>query len=127
MEISKASNEAWHDICNRHPHPFLDSDKYFEPFEKSIEYDNKKFRDEIIPTYDKMLSIFTDNFGLANPSTQKWYSEFNKFVELWHRWLDKSIPREAIEKIDYKEDKLHPFYEDLENQLEKLKKDLAFK
>ncbi len=47
FEISKASNPAWRKICEEHPKPFLDHEKYFEPFKKAIMYDNKEFREEL--------------------------------------------------------------------------------
>ena len=126
-EISKACDPAWRKICEEHPKPFLDSDKYFEPFKKSLMYDNKQLREELIPLYDKMLSIFSENYCLAESETKSWYSELTRFVELWHRWLDESIPAEVINELDHKEDRLNPFYQDLESQIIKLQKELSGK
>lgn len=124
FEIEKASNLAWQKICKEHPKPFLDHEKHFEPFRKSILYDNRQLRKELIPLYDKMVSIFTDKLYLAESSTKKWYSELCRFVELWHRWLAESISAEVIQKLDHTEERLKPFYQDLENQLEKLRNKL---
>jgi len=127
FEISKASDPAWRKICDEHPNPFIDHEKYFEPFKKSIMYNNKQLREELIPLYDKMVSIFTKNFWLANSSTRKWYSELSRFVDLWHRWLEESIPVEVIQEMDHTGERLEPFYQDLENQLEELQKELSNK
>jgi len=127
FEISKASDPAWREICEKQPTPFIDHDKYFEPFRRSIMYNNKQFREEVIPLYDKMVSIFTEKLELANSSTKKWYPELWRFVDLWHRWLKKSIPKEVLSKMDHTEERLKPLYQDLENQLEELKEELSGK
>lgn len=127
FEISKASDPAWRKICDEHPKPFIDHEKYFEPFKKSIMNDNKQLREELIPLYDEMVSIFTKSFWLANSATREWYSELSRFVDLWHRWLEESIPAEVIQEMDHTEERLKPFYQDLENQLEKLQKELSDK
>jgi hypothetical protein len=116
LEISKTSDVAWQEICERNPKPFIEHGRYFEPFQKSIEYDNKQLREEILPLYDEMLSVFTRKYWLANPATRQWYPELTAFVELWYRWLDASIPGEVIEKMDHKEETLGPLYKDLEDQ-----------
>ncbi|MBI5205586.1 MAG: hypothetical protein HZA11_11780 [Nitrospirae bacterium] len=127
FEISKASDPAWQKICGEHPKPFLEHKKYFEPFEKQIMYDNKQLREELIPLYDKMLAIFTENYYLAESETKNWYSELTRFVEIWHRWLDESIPAEVIKELEHKEERLTPFYQGLESQIVKLQKELSGK
>src|SRR3989339_338681 len=44
LEVSRASDRAWRELCKRHPQPFLDSEKYFKPFKQEIEYENERFR-----------------------------------------------------------------------------------
>jgi hypothetical protein len=126
-EISKTSDPAWRKIVAQHPKPFLDHEKYFEPFEKAILYDNDQLRNELIPLYDKMVSIFSENYWLAEPETRKWYSELSRFVDLWHRWLDKTIPSEVIQEMDHTEARLKPLYENLDVSLEKLQNTLIGK
>lgn len=125
FEIEKASNSAWRKICDEHPTPFIDNEKYYEPFKKSIMYDNKQFREELIPLYDEMVSIFERNFWLANSTTRQWYYELIRFVDIWHRWIEETIPPKVVQEMDHTEKKLKPFYQDLENQLEKLQKELS--
>lgn len=126
-EISKASDTAWKKIVDRHPKPFEDHEKYFEPFKKSIDYDNDQLRNELIPLYDKMIKIFSENLELALPETRKWYSKLTQFVELWHRWLDETIPSEVLQEMEHTEERLKPLYKNLEASLENLKKDLIGK
>lgn len=83
--------------------------------------ENERFRKEILPLYDKMVFVFTENFWLANPSTQNWYADLSEYVDLWHRWLDELIAPEVMEELDHSEKKLEAFYDDLENQLENLR------
>ena len=61
-EINQVSDPAWRKIVERQPEPFLDHDKYFEPFKKAILYDNDQLRNELIPLYDRMVEIFSENY-----------------------------------------------------------------
>ena len=126
-EISQASDKAWKKIVDHHPKPFEDHEKYFEPFKRSIDYDNDQLRNELIPLYDKMISIFSENLDLAFPETKKWYSELTQFVEIWHRWLDGSLPSEVIQEMNHTEERLKPFYKNLNDSLDKLQKSLIGK
>ncbi len=69
-EISEAGNVAWQKICESQPKPFLNHDQYFEPFKAVIEYDNNQLYEQILPTYDQMVEIFTQNYWLASPPIQ---------------------------------------------------------
>jgi hypothetical protein len=69
-----------------------------------------------------MLKIFTENYWLAEESTKAYYSELCRYVEIWHRWLDGSLPSEVLQEIEHGEDRLKPFYKDLDDQLSNLLK-----
>jgi hypothetical protein len=125
IRVAKAANEAWQEVCERSPKPFLNSEKEYESYKKIIEYDNKQLWDELIPLYHKMLLTFRENYWLAEQETRKYYSELCDFVELWERWKTKSIPAEVIKKLEHTEDKLKSFYQDLENQLDILRNELS--
>lgn len=127
LKISKAANEAWGELCERSPKPFLDHNKEFEPYNKIINYDNQQFKYELLPLYRKMLSMFRENYWLAELETLKWYSELCDFVELWERWISNNIPADVIGKINHGEDKLKSFYQDLENHLKALREELSGK
>ena len=116
LRISKAANEAWEEVCERNPKPFINHDKKFEPYNKIIEYDNKQLKNELLPLYRKMLSTFRDNYWLAESETGKWYSELYDFIELWERWISNNIPGDVIKKLNHSEKKLKPFYQELEDR-----------
>jgi hypothetical protein len=124
VEIFKANDESWKEFCQTHPKP---TDEDFKPFENSLKYDNKQFVEEIIPIYDKMISLMQENNYLAEPETIKHFYELYKFVDIWHRSLDNAIPKEALQKLEHTEEKLKPFYNDLEKQQKKLRDILSFK
>lgn len=125
LEISEAAKKAWKEVCESAPKPFLNHDKEFEPYEKMIEYDNEQLKNELLPLYRKMLLTFRENYGLADPETDKWYSELCNFVELWERWISDNIPAEVIKKLDYSEKRLNPFYRELENRIDILRSKLS--
>ncbi len=116
LRISKAANEAWEEVCERNPKPFINHDKKFEPYNKIIEYDNKQLKNELLPLYRKMLSTFRDNYWLAESETGKWYSELYDFIELWERWISNNIPGDVIKKLNHSEKKLKQFYQELEDR-----------
>jgi len=124
LRISGAANRAWEEICERVPQPFYDHEKEFEPFKRIIDYDNEQLRKELLPLYRGMLELFRDNYWLAEPETRKWFSELSDFVELWDRWITQNIPGSVIEKLDHKEARLLPFYEELETRLDLLRSEL---
>jgi len=126
-EIFKLSDPAWKKIVAEHSHPFLESDKYFEPFEKQILYENNQFRNELFTLYKKMFGIFSANISLAKSPTRKWYYELARFVEIWERWLADSIPIEVIKELNHNEKRLEPFYQDLKIDMENLRKNISGK
>jgi hypothetical protein len=127
LKVNNELDKAWRDLCAKQSKPFLDSEKYFEPFKKSIEHDNEQLSREIIPLYDEMLQIFQEKYWLATPSSQAWYSAFFTFVEIWHRWLNGTIPGPVVEGLKHSEEPLKPFYQELENKLGELQKELGGK
>ena len=114
LKINNAASTTWKDKFKENSDR---DDKDFHPYERILEYNNSQLENELIPLYKKMLSIFSNNFWLAQPETRKWYPELCEFVEIWQRSISESIPGEVIEEIGHSEKKLYDFYEDLENQL----------
>ena len=119
-EISAACNTAWKKVCDRSPKPFFNHDEEFKPYQRQIEYDNEKHRGEVMHLYDKALEIFTSKYWLSESSTREYYDEFYKFVEVWHRYLDRSIPMDVLEELDRSEEHLKPFYTDIEQKMNEL-------
>jgi len=120
ITISQAADDTWREICENHPKPFLDSDKYIKSFEKIIGHENEHFEIYLFPLYKRMLNIFRDNYHLAEDPTRKWFKPFCDYVELWDRLLNETIPKEVVTKIGLDEATVNPFYNDLENTLDML-------
>ncbi len=127
VELSRVCNSAWIKICEEQPKPFLDHEKHFDPFKKQIEDENQRFPKYLLPLYDQMVDIFTKNFWLAEDSTKEFYKPFCRYVELWHRFYDDAIPPRVLEEVTIDEKDLLPFYDDLENNLNRLRHELSQK
>jgi hypothetical protein len=95
-----------------------------EDYDKLADYSDNQLRDELIPLYHKMLDYWTANMAQAEPSTQQHFSTFVDFVEIWDRFLKKTLPAAVIRQIAHEEKKLYPLYEDIEKQVERLRKEL---
>jgi hypothetical protein len=127
VELSAGCNTAWRKICDEQHTPFLDHEKYFEPFKKQIEDENQRFPKYLLPLYDQMVDVFTKKYWLAEDSTKDFYKQFCRYVELWHRYYDDVIPPRVLEEVKLEEKDLLPFYEDLERNLKSLREELALR
>ena len=125
VKISKAASEAWTDLCSKGPQSPETHNAEYKPYGKIIEYNSEQLKNEMLPLYRKMLSTFGEKYWLAEPETRKWYSELCDFVELWNRWISDTIPADVIKKIDPGEEKLIPFYQELETRMDVLRKKLS--
>lgn len=125
LAIYEAKDEAWKDKCKRSPAAFLDNEKAFAPYQASIDYENRHFRDHVMAIYDDMLTVLNTQQHLAFQSTMAYYDAFYRFVQLWHRWLDDAIPGEAIQRIEVSEEELQPFYADIQARHAALVRKLA--
>lgn len=128
LKIELAANESWKELCERKDKRGLDDfdvDKAYEPYGKIIEYNNNQLRQDLLPKYRNMLSIFTENYWLAQSDTRKWYSELCEFIEIWDRCMSDSLPNDVVRKLEHHENKLNSFYEDLEKQIDFLRKELV--
>jgi len=96
----------------------------FPDFEIVIEENNRQLVEEILPLYKNMVEHFGNNMSLATTVTRKYFGTLVEFVEIWDRWLNKTIPKEAIKWLGHSEDKLKPFYKDLANHMESLSSEL---
>ena len=131
QKISQSADYHWKKICKnaresggtenlRHV-----TDERRDEFMKAIEYDNKQLTESLLPSYRKMAIIFRENYYLAENETRDFFKSLIEFIDIWDRWLDKSIPYEVIEEFGYGEKLLHPFYENLEIIHNKLRDRLA--
>jgi hypothetical protein len=123
-DIFKSADIEWKKLCEKNTNP---SEKERVSFDNIIKYNNKQLHEEIIPFYEKMISTFKENYYLAEPETRDYFDELFRFVDIWHRSFENSIPSSVIIELNQTENKLKPFYNDLEKQLEKLRKKLSLK
>ena len=130
VKIQDTANSAWKELCEDArqrggPEETRKlSDDRFREFKGIIEYDNRMLTEELIPAYKTMVKIFRENMWLAEPSTREYFRKLLEFVDMWDRWLDKSMPVEVLEKLRHTEETLHPFYEHLEQTHSSLRKKL---
>ena len=94
-------------------------------FKKMTEYDNRQLVEELLPSYRKMIEIYRDKYWLADPASRVHFDTLIAFVEIWDRWLDKSLPAEVLEMIGHEEETLYPFYEHLQTKHDELRRMLA--
>lgn len=89
QERLQISSEALGELSRTRTHEFT----------KLTEYDNKQFREDLLPAYRQMARLFRENLWLADPDTREHYEHVIEFVEVWDRWLAKSIPVEVTERL----------------------------
>ena len=92
----------------------------FPAYAEIIQYNNKQFESEIIPLYRRMEELFVAKMYLTQSSTRQHFAALSEFVELWRRWIEKSIPGEVVSLDPPTETKLQPLYEDVEKHFEHL-------
>jgi hypothetical protein len=92
----------------------------FAPFDRQLNYDNAQIRERILPLYERMVSLFTEHFWLAEASTQTHFEDLSGFVDLWHRHLSGSLPPRIATELQISEARLTPLYHDLNDQLARL-------
>lgn len=88
--------------------------------QKRIDYNNQQLRYELLPAYKRLRDHFSKNMSLAESSAREHFPELVKYIEAWNRQFARVIPL-GIE-LGYNEEKLAPFYEDLESELARLSK-----
>jgi hypothetical protein len=67
-----------------------------------------------------MVDLFTSKLLLAEFSTIQHFPALLEFVEIWNRWLDRSLPVEVLGQLNHSEEKLFPFYQDLADNFARL-------
>ncbi len=127
--IRDAENAEWQKLCERYkntPEALQQlSDKRGGDFGKHIEYDNKKLVEESLPAYRQMIAIFRENMWLAERSTVAYFPALVEFVDIWDRWLAKTLTREALQSLNHTEASLYPLYEELLKKHDELREKLS--
>jgi hypothetical protein len=111
--IHSAADNAWRKQFERVDDPLekrLITDKMDDKFSKILQYSNDQLKEDLVPTYRKMLELFSLNMWLAEPSTLQFYNELLEYVEIWNRFLKGTLPLEVLSEMDHGEDQLQPFY-----------------
>jgi hypothetical protein len=127
VEMSQAASAAWREVCERAPKPFLGHETAFKPFEAIIDYENDQLSKDILPAYDRMVTVFTDNYWLADDDTRQHYVDLCRYVEIWHRFKAAAIPRDVLVKVEHSEERLQPLYKTVERKLAEYTQVLADK
>ena len=123
LKVSGATGAAWRQLMGRFDDAPLKVTKQvheerWPDFEKVVEENNRRFIEEVMPLYKEMVDHFAANMGLAEPSTRDHFGALVEFVEIWERWLDETIPGEAVKLLGHSEDNLKSLYENLASELE---------
>lgn len=127
VEVSDAADRAWRKRVDRELKRGIDrrDEEPIDEYKKIIQYDARQLREELLPDYSRMERLFSENFWLANPATKQWYEELVKFVEIWNRWIQGTLPSEVLDELDHTEERLKSFYAHLDEELERLRSKLA--
>lgn len=129
-KIQNAADTSWKELCEDTrskggPEALKQlSDSRFPEFKNIIDYDNHALAEQLIPAYKQILTIFRENMWLAEPETVEYFKELLEFIDIWDRWLARSMPVEVWKKLDHPEEKLKPFYNNLEETHKRLRKKL---
>jgi hypothetical protein len=124
VKLHAMAHSGWRDQVSRAGGNKALLDQADPEYQKLFDYSDTQLREEIIPLYRKMLDYWTANKAQAEPSTQQHFATFVDYVEIWNRFLQKSLPASVIEQIGHEEKKLYPLYEDIEKNVERLRKQL---
>jgi hypothetical protein len=128
VRVSGAADAAWRrlvDTRRAHVDALRElSDERMPDFARIIEDNNRELVEDILPRYHEMVDLFRERMALAEPSTVEHFGALVEFVDLWDRWLDRTIPPEVVTELDHSEEKLAPFYADLAEQVGRLKDEL---
>lgn len=63
VKLQNAAGAAWDEIYQDQPRSRESTEQFeekFTPFKNLIEYDNNKFKTELLAAYNKMLNLFRD-------------------------------------------------------------------
>lgn len=126
--VHKASSETWRLNCDRYrtsPEQLARwSEEHKDEYDAEIEYNDRQFKDVLFPAYKRMVVTFRDNLWLAEAETRGHFAKLVEYVELWERVLANTIPADVKRQIDFRESKLHPLYQNLEQVHVKLQEKL---
>lgn len=98
----------------------VEADMIQKGYQDIFGYSRNQFKNELVPIYRRMLEHFTSHMDLAEPSTLEHYPALVEYVELWNRNLEKKLPSEIADKVDFGETPLFGLYADIERHFMRL-------
>lgn len=131
QKISISADANWRKLCEeaqKRGDPEATrklTEKRKEKFDRLINYDNRQLTESLLPLYHRMINIFRDNYYLAESRTRDYFRSLLEFVDIWDRWLDKSIPREVLKDLEHSEKTLKLLYDDLQKNHDELRAKLS--
>lgn len=120
LKISESADRQWRKICEEAREAggadcvAQVTNERKAVFMKAIEYDNKQLTESLLPAYHRMVATFRENYYLGENETREHFGSLLEFVDIWDRWLDRSIPHEVTKDLNHGEKGLQSFYADLE-------------
>jgi hypothetical protein len=125
VKVHAEANAEWQEEVGRRMDP--EQQRVFEEsmgpeFDKLVDEDNRRFKEELLPLYHQMRDCFTTNLWLAEPSTRAYYAALVEFVDVWDRFLTRTLPQGVVRRLNQQEPTA--LYEDLERQLDRLRTEL---
>ncbi len=121
IKVKDSSEQAYREIREKYPYPLEGHDKYSESLQKTIDYENERFRNKDISALDKILEIFKSKGHLAYPSTEKLLPQLIEYVDQFHRLL----PYEFQKKLNHSAESFAKLSTDVEAHVDKLRHELS--
>lgn len=129
-QIESHTRAAWTQICDEakqhgNEHYRQTHTARSPEFEKIISYDNNQFELNLLPRYQRIIKLFQENMWLADHDTRIHYNALVRYVELWKRHLEESIPAEVLQSMALTESSLSPFYDHLQRRHDQIRAGVA--
>lgn len=120
--IENAGHEGWHTAVAKMGEDarYRSTDKEFEPYQKLLEYNSRQFKDELLPAYRRMATLFRKSMSLAYPDTAEHFGKLIEYVSIWDRHMEGAIPPHVLPLLKHGEKNLHPLYESLQRRHDEL-------
>ena len=129
LRISQTAGIEWQKLCERfegQPEELRKlSETKWNRFEKIIDYNNENLEKEALPSYHRMIQIIRDNMWLAEKSTLQHFPALIEYVDIWDRFMAGTIPGEVVNALGHSEESLHPFYDDIQKNHDRIRAQLA--
>lgn len=129
VHVQNEAGTAWEELCKEFENLGIETrqritKERWPGFKRIIDYDNTKFQEELLPTYQKMVELFRDYYWLVELETRVFYIDLLEFVEVWNRWNDQALPVEVLERLGHGESKLVSFYAHIEQMHDAIRQKL---